>query len=69
MEEGEPDKEILTIAKAGVLGMAGAIGENPVPPEVMIEAALHVLAAWIASGHTSMSVAESNERVEELAEM
>ena len=37
--------------------------------EVMIEAALHLLAAWIASGHTGMSVAESNEEVAELAGM
>jgi hypothetical protein len=39
-ESDEPDEEILKIEKVGVLGMAGAIGEKPVPPDVMIEAAL-----------------------------
>jgi hypothetical protein len=60
-ESNEPDKEILKIAKAGVLGMASAIGEIRVPPEVMIEAALRVLAAFIASGHACQRTRATSE--------
>jgi hypothetical protein len=49
-ESDEPDEEILKIAKAGVLGMASAIGEMPVPPDEMpicveAESVLRALAA------------------------
>jgi hypothetical protein len=70
MQEGfEPDGEIVKIAEAGIGGMIGAIGGEKVSPDVMIDAALHILAAWVASSQTKSSASERVEEMESLAEM
>jgi hypothetical protein len=46
--------------------MVGAVGTETISPHVMIDAALHVLAAWVASGQTHTLVDEREEEIEEL---
>ena len=69
MQEGEPDSEIVKVAEAGIRGMVGAIGREKVSPDVMINAAMHVLAAWVASSQTNSLATEREEEVEELVEL
>ena len=70
MQQGnEPDAEIMKVAMAGIKGMVGAIGGEKVSPHLMIEAAVHVLAAWVASRQTHSPVAERAEEVDELLEV
>jgi hypothetical protein len=46
MQEGfEPDGEIVKIAQGCIADMVGAIGGEKVSPDVMIDAALHILGA------------------------
>jgi len=52
MQVGDPEGEIEKIAEAAIRGMVGAVGTETISPHVMIEAALHVLAAWVASSQT-----------------
>ena len=52
MQVGDPEEEIEKVAQAGIRGMVGALGRETISPHVMIEAALHVLAAWVASSQT-----------------
>jgi hypothetical protein len=49
--------------------MVGAISGEKVSPDMMIDAAMHIVAAWVASSHTKSSASEREERVEELVEM
>ena len=69
MQEGEPDSEIVKVAQAGIRGMVGAVGREVISPHVMVDAALHVLAAWVASSQTNSPAAEREEEVEELLEV
>ena len=69
MQVGDPEEEIEKVAQAGIRGMVGALGRETVSPHVMIEAALHVLAAWVASSQTHSPTAERAEEVDELLEI
>ena len=70
MEEGyEPEGEIVKVAEAGIKGMLTAVNKEMISPHVMIDAALHVLAAWVASSQTHSSTGEREEEVDELLEI
>jgi len=69
MQLGDPEEEIAKIAQAGIRGMVGAVGAEIISPHVMIDAALHVLAAWVASSQTHSSAGEREEEIEELVEI
>jgi hypothetical protein len=66
MEEGEPEREIEQVAQAAIRGMVGAVGTETISPHVMIDAAMHVLAAWVASSQSHTPVVEREEEIEEL---
>ena len=66
MQVGDPDAEIEKIAQAAIRGMVGAVGTETISPHVMIDAAIHVLAAWVASSQTHSPVVDREEEVEEL---
>jgi hypothetical protein len=58
MQVGDPEEEIVKVAQAGIRGMVGALGRETIAPHVMIDAALHMLAAWVASSQVhSQSIA------------
>jgi len=66
MEEGyEPKGEIVKVAEAAIKGMITAVNKEMISPHVMIDAALHVLAAWVASSQTHAPTGEREEEVEE----
>jgi hypothetical protein len=70
MEEGyEPEGEIVKVAEAGIKGMITAVNKEMISPHVMIDAALHVLAAWVASSQTHSPTGEREEEVDELLEI
>jgi len=69
MHVGNPESEIEKVAHAAIRGMVGAVGTKTISPHVMIDAALHVLAAWVASSQTHSPVDEREEEIEELAEI
>ena len=69
MQEGEPESAIVKVAEAGIKGMISALSSEIISPDVMIDAALHVLAAWVASSQTNSSAAERGEEVDELVEL
>ena len=69
MHEGDSESEIVKVAQAGIRGMVGAIGTEIVSPHIIIDAALHILAAWVASSQTNSPVGEREEEVEELIEV
>ena len=56
----------MRVAEAGVLGMINATAGTTVTSYVMIEAALHILAAWVASSQTKSTAAERDADIEEL---
>ena len=58
MQVGDPEEEIEKVAQAGIRGMVGALGRETISPHVMIDAALHVLAAWVASSQAHSPVSE-----------
>ena len=64
MQVGDPEEEIEKVAQAGIRGMVGALGRETISPHVMIDAALHVLAAWVASSQTNSATSEREEEVE-----
>ena len=66
MQMDEPEEEIVKVAQAGIRGMVGALGRETISPHVMIDAALHVLAAWVASSQTHTPPVTREEEVEEL---
>ena len=69
MQVGDPESEIEKVAQAAIRGMVGAVGTEIISPHVMIDAALHVLAAWVASSQTHSTVVERDEEIEELLEI
>ena len=70
MEEGyKPEAEIVKVAEAGIKGMIAAVNREVISPHVMIDAALHVLAAWVASSQTHSPIGEREEEVDELLEI
>jgi len=69
MQVGDPEEEIEKVAQAGIRGMVGALGTETVSPHVMIDAALHVLAAWVASSQANSPATERAEDLEELIDI
>jgi hypothetical protein len=70
MEEGyEPEGEVVKVAEAGIKGMITAVNKEMISPHVMIDAALHVLAAWVASSQTHSPASEREEEVDDLLEI
>ena len=69
MQVGDPESEIHRVAQAAIRGMVGTVGTETVSPHVMIEAALHVRAAWVASSQKHSPVGERDEEIEELLEV
>jgi hypothetical protein len=69
MHVDDPESEIEKVAQAAIRGMVGAVGTEIISPHVMVDAALHVLAAWVASSQATSSVAEREEEIEELVEI
>jgi len=66
---GDPEEEIEKVAQAGIRGMVSALGRERISPHVMIEAAMHVLAAGVASSQTHSPVGERGDEVDELLEV
>ena len=69
MQVGDPEKEIEKVAQAGIRGMVSALGQETISPHVMIHAAMHVLAAWVASSQTHSPIVEREEEIEELLDV
>ena len=69
MQVGDPEEEIVKVAQAGIRGMVGALGRDTIAPAVMIDAALHVLAAWVASSQAHSPAGERDAEVDELLEI
>ena len=69
MQVGDPEEDIVKVAQAAIRGMVGGVGSKTISPHVMIDAALHVLAAWVASSQTHSPIGERDEEVEELLEV
>jgi len=65
----EEDEAVIGVAEAGVRAMISELHEQNVPAEVIVDAALHILAAWEASRETSFTVAERQTCIQELVEM
>ena len=58
MQVGDPEEDINQVAQGAIRGMVGALGRETIAPHVMIDAALHMLAAWVASSQVhSQSIA------------
>jgi hypothetical protein len=62
----EADDGVIRHAEAGVRAMISALHEQKVPAGVMVDAALHILAAWEASSQTRFTVAERETCIQEL---
>jgi hypothetical protein len=58
-------EESMRVAEEGIRGMIRATSGATVTSFVMIEAALHILAAWVASSQTKSTAAERDADVEE----
>ena len=67
-EEHPPNAAALKIAEEGIRGMINALGAEAIAPDVMIDAALHILASWVASSQTNSTAAEREGDIEELEE-
>ncbi len=65
-EEHAPNDAAMNIAEVGIRGMINALGPEAISPETMIDAALHILAAWVASSQTKSTTAELEADIEEL---
>ena len=65
----QPEAEVVKVAEAGIKGMITAVNREVISPHLMIDAALHVLAAWVASSQTHSPTGEREEEVEELLEV
>jgi hypothetical protein len=68
-EEREPNEAAMKIAEEGIRGMINALGPEAIATDVMIDAALHILAAWVASSQTKSNAAEREAEIEELEEV
>ena len=56
----------MRVAEGGIHGMINATAGATVTSYVMIEGALHIMAAWVASSQTKSTTAERDADVEEL---
>ena len=65
----ERDDDVSRSAEAGVKAMISALQEEKVSAAVVVDAALHILAAWDASRQTRFTVAERETCIQELVEM
>ena len=65
----ERDDDVSRSAEAGVKAMISALHEEQVSAAVVVDAALHILAAWDASRQTRFTVAERETCIQELVEM
>ena len=61
--------ESMRIAEEAIRGMIGATGGATITSYVMIEAALHVLAAWVASSQATSSTREREADIKDLLEL
>ena len=59
----------IRLAEEGIRGMIGAAGGATITSYVMIEAALHILAAWVASSQATSSTAEREADIKDLLEL
>jgi hypothetical protein len=59
-------EQSIRVAEGGIRGMIKAACGVSITSYVMIEAALHVLAAWVASSQTGSTTAERDADFEEL---
>jgi hypothetical protein len=59
-------EESMRLAEEGIRGMINATCGPTITSYVMIEAALHILAAWVASSQTKSTPAERDADIEEL---
>ncbi len=69
MKVGDPEEKIVRVAQAGIRGMVTAVAEEKISLHVMVDAALHVLAAWVASSQMHSRAVERDEEVDELLEI
>jgi hypothetical protein len=69
MSEFEAHEDVIKIAEAGVKAMISALREQNVPVGVIVDAALHILAAWEASRDANFTAAERETCIQELMEM
>ena len=68
--EYAPSEEILKVAEEeGIRGMLNCVGGEMVSPDAMIDAALHILAAWVASSQAKSTTEEREAVIEELEEL
>jgi hypothetical protein len=67
-EEHAPNEAAMKIAEEGIRGMINALGAEEIAPDVMIDAALHILAAWVASSQTNSTPTEREADIEQLEE-
>jgi hypothetical protein len=56
----------MRVAGEGIRGMINATAGATVTSHVMIEAALHILPAWVAASKTKSTAAERDADIEEL---
>jgi hypothetical protein len=63
------DNGVTRSAEAAVKAMISAVHEENVPAAVVVDAALHILAAWDASRQTRFTVAERETCIQELVGM
>jgi hypothetical protein len=68
-DEYAANEEILKVAEEGIRGMLNCVGGEMVSPNVMIDAALHIPAAWVASSQVKSTTAEREAEIEELEEL
>jgi hypothetical protein len=65
----ERDDDVTSSAEAGVKAMISALHQQKVPAALVVDAALHILAAWDASRQTRFTVAERETCIQELVGM
>jgi hypothetical protein len=65
----ERDDDVTRSAEAGVKAMISVLHEEKVPSAVVVDAALHILAAWDASRQMRFTVAERETCIQELVGM
>jgi hypothetical protein len=64
-----PDDEVEEVAQAGIRGMISALKAEKFSPDLMINAALHIVAAWVASSQTKSFASERTDDIEALVDM
>ena len=65
----DADEGLIKAAEASIRAMISALHQQNVPADVMVDAALHILATWQASSESSFTGAERERCVQELMEM